>query len=146
LGVVLGQREAQIPYAISFVSKNISLTEVNYTVTEKEFLSVVHAINKFRHYITVYEFFVHTNHSTIIFLMKIPDTNARVTRWLLLLQEFNITIIDRPRRYNLVADFFSRLIHTGDNTPVDDNFLDTNIFSISTYIPWYVDVANYLVT
>jgi hypothetical protein len=35
LGVVLGQREGQIPYAICFVSKNISPTEVNYTITEK---------------------------------------------------------------------------------------------------------------
>jgi hypothetical protein len=33
LGAVLGQRENQIPYAIYFVSKNMSLVEVNYTVT-----------------------------------------------------------------------------------------------------------------
>ena len=102
LGVVLGQRKGNIPYAIYFVSKNLSPAEENYTVTEKEFLSVVHAINKFRHYIMGYEVFVHTDHSAIIFLMNKPVTNARVTRWLLLLQEFNITIIDRPRRDNLV--------------------------------------------
>jgi hypothetical protein len=78
--------------------------------------------------------------------MNKPVTNARVTRWLLLLQEFNITIIDRPGKDNLVVDFLSRLIHTGDNTPVDDDFPDENLFSISTYIPWYADVANYLVT
>jgi hypothetical protein len=47
LGVVLGQRENQVPYAIYFVSKNLSPVEINYTVTEKEFLAVVHAINKF---------------------------------------------------------------------------------------------------
>jgi hypothetical protein len=51
LGDILGQREGQISYTIYFVNKNLSPTEVNYTVTEKEFLSVVHAINKFRHYI-----------------------------------------------------------------------------------------------
>jgi hypothetical protein len=52
LGVVLGQRENQIPYAIYFISKNLSPAEVNYTVTKKELLVVIHAINKFRHYIT----------------------------------------------------------------------------------------------
>lgn len=67
--------------------------------------------------------------------MKKPLTNARVTRWLLLLQEFNITIIDRHGRDNLVVDFLSRLIHTGDNAPIYDNFPDENLFSISTYIP-----------
>jgi hypothetical protein len=35
LGVVLGQRENQIPYAIYFISKNLSPAEVNYTITEK---------------------------------------------------------------------------------------------------------------
>ena len=73
-------------------------------------------------------------------------SNARVTRWLLLPQEFNITIIDRHGKDNLVDDFFSRHIHTSINTSVDDEFPDKNLFDISTYIPWYVDVANYLVT
>jgi hypothetical protein len=58
LGAVLGQRENQMPYAIYFVSKNLSPTEVNYMVTEKELLVVVHAINKFRHYIIGYQDFV----------------------------------------------------------------------------------------
>lgn len=105
----MGQRENQVPYAIYFVSKNLSLAEMNYKVTEKKFLAIVHAINKFQHIITGYEVFVHTDHSSIIFLMNKPVTNARVTRWLSLLQEFNITIIDRPAwRNNLVAYFLSR--------------------------------------
>jgi hypothetical protein len=78
--------------------------------------------------------------------MNKPVTNDRVTRCMLLLQESNITIIDRPGKDNLVSDFLSRLIHTCDNTPVDDDFPDENLFSIYTYIPWYADVANYLVT
>jgi hypothetical protein len=65
LGEVLGQRENQMPYDIYFVSENLSLAEVNYMVTEKELRVVVHAINKFRHYIKGYQAFVHTDHSTI---------------------------------------------------------------------------------
>jgi hypothetical protein len=89
---------------------------------------------------------VHIDHSAIKFLMNKPVTNSRVTRWLLLLQDINITIIDRPGRDNLVVDFLSRLIHASDSTPIDDDFPDENLFSISTYIPWYADVANYLIT
>jgi hypothetical protein len=122
LGEVLGQRENQMPYGIYFISKNLSPAEVNYMVTENELLVVVHAINKFRHYITGYQVFVHTDHSTIKFLMNKPVTNPRITIWLLLLQEFNINIIDRPGKDNLVADFLSRMIHLGDNAPVEDNF------------------------
>ena len=40
-------------------------------------------------------------------------TNDAYIRWLLLLQEFNITIIDRPGKENLVANFLSRINHSG---------------------------------
>jgi hypothetical protein len=55
--------------------------------------------------------------------MNKPITNARVTRWLLLLQEFDITIVDRPGKENVVVDFLSRLT-PDDDTPVDDSFPD----------------------
>jgi hypothetical protein len=85
IGGVLGQKQDQQSYAIYFVRKNLSPAELNYTVTEKEFLAAVHAINKFRHYITTSEVFVHTNHYAIRFLMNKTITNGRVTRWLPLL-------------------------------------------------------------
>ena len=83
--VVLGQRDGQLPYAIYYISKKLSPAELNYTVTEKEFLAIVYSINKFRHYITGYPTFVHTDHSAIKYLRNKPITNARVTRWLFLL-------------------------------------------------------------
>jgi hypothetical protein len=90
-------------YAIYFISKNLTLAELNYTVTEKEMLAVVHAVNKFRHYIIGYEVFIHTDHSTIRYLMNKPITNGRITRWLLLMNEFNVTILNRPGKENQVA-------------------------------------------
>jgi hypothetical protein len=120
--------------------------ELNYIVTEKEFLVVVHAINKFRHYITGYEIFIHTDHSTIRYLMNKPITNGRVTRWLLLLQEFNITILDRPGKENVVADFLSRIHNEGELIHFNDNFPDEHLFAISTKSPWFADIANYLAT
>jgi hypothetical protein len=120
-------------------------TKLNYTVTEREFLAVVYAINKFRHYITGYPTFTHTNHSTIKYLMNKPITNARVTRWLLLLQEFDITIVDRPGKENVVADFLSRLHVNDDNSPIDDSFPDEHLFAISAHSPWYANIDNYLV-
>jgi len=144
IGAVLGQEENNLPYAIYFISKNMTPAELNYTGTEKEFLAVVYAINKFRHYITGYTTFVHTDHSAIKYLMNKSVTNTRVTRWLLLLQEFDITIVDRPGKENVVADFLSRL-KTNENIPVDDSFPDEYLFAVSAHSPWYADIANYLV-
>ena len=109
-------------------------------------MAVVHVINKFPHYIIGYEVFVHTYHSSIRFLMNKPITNGRVTRWLLLLQEFNITVLDRPGKENFVADFLSRIKDEDDDILVDDSFLEEHLFSLSINTPWFADMENYLAT
>ncbi len=77
--------------------------------------------------------------------MRKPITNARVTIWLFLLQEFDITIVDRPSRENVVAEFISRLNTNEDDSPIDDSFLNEHLFAVSPHSPWYADIANYLV-
>ena len=62
IGAVLGHEEDRKPYAIYYISKNLTVAGLNYTVTENEFLVFIYAINKFRHYITTYEFFLYTDH------------------------------------------------------------------------------------
>ena len=74
--------------------------------------------------------------------MNKPVTNSRITRWLLLLQEFDITIIDRPRKENVVADFLSRFTNSDDSLPVEDSFPYEHLFALSAHSPWYADVAN----
>ena len=76
--------------------------------------------------------------------MNKPVTNARVTRWPLLLQEFYITIINRPGKENVVADFLSHFTNSDDNLPVEDSFPDEHLFAVLAHSPWYADVANYL--
>ena len=72
IGVVLGQKIHSVEHAIYYISKNLQGAEYNYTVTEKELLAVIYALNKFRHYIMGYQIFVHTDHSTIKYLMNKP--------------------------------------------------------------------------
>ena len=59
IGAALGQVDEKLPYAIYFVSKNLSKVELNYTITEKEILAIVPSLNKFKHYITSYQTFSH---------------------------------------------------------------------------------------
>ena len=47
IGAVLGQEGNNLPYAIYFISKNMTSAKLNYIVTEKEFLAVIYVINKF---------------------------------------------------------------------------------------------------
>ena len=73
-------------------------------------------------------------------------TNGQVTRWLLLLQEFNITILDQPGKDNLVADFLSCIKNEDDDIVVDDSFPDEHFFSLSVNTPWFADMEKYLAT
>jgi len=78
--------------------------------------------------------------------MNKPITNGRVTRWLLLLQEFNITVLDRPRKQNTIVDFLSRIQNIKEDSLVEHKFLDEYLFVVTTQTSCFVDVANYLVT
>jgi hypothetical protein len=87
---------------------------------------------------------MYSDHSTIRYLANKPITNGRVTRWLLLLQEFDITIKDRLGRENLVANFLSHIPKTNDSLKVEDQFPDEHLLAVTYKPPWYVDVENYL--
>jgi hypothetical protein len=119
---------------------------LNYTFIEKDFLAVVHAINKFRNYITGYEVFIHIDHSVIRYLLNKPITNGIINRWTLFIWEFNMTILDRHGRENVVSYFVSRIHNKVELVLVNDNFPNENSVSISIKYPWFLDIANYLST
>jgi len=51
VGVVLGQRVDQKPRAIYYASHTLNDAQLNYTMTEKEFLAVIFGFEKFRPYL-----------------------------------------------------------------------------------------------
>ena len=63
--------------------------------------------------------------------MNKPITNGKITRWILLLQEFDITVLDRHGKKNQVVDFLSRLNHASEDVLVNDRFPDEKLFCIS---------------
>lgn len=78
--------------------------------------------------------------------MNKPNVNSRIVRCLLLLQQFNLTIIDKLGKEKFFADLLSRLnLPADEEGMVDDQHLDENLFALSTLSPWFVDIANYLV-
>jgi len=120
---------------------------MKYMVTKKELLAMVHSLNKFRHYNTSYQTFIHIDHAAIRYLMNKPDVNSRIIRWLLLLQQFDLTIVDKPGKENVVVDFLSRVnLPIDEEGMVDDQLLDEHLFSASVLSLWFADIANYLVS
>ena len=77
--------------------------------TEKELLEIMFAFDKFMPYLIGNKVIVHTNHSTIKYLMAKNNAKPRLIRWVLLLQEFSSEINDKKVAENLVANHLSHL-------------------------------------
>ncbi|RVW19094.1 Retrovirus-related Pol polyprotein from transposon 17.6 [Vitis vinifera] len=147
IGAVLGQREDGKPYVIYYASKTLNEAQRNYTTTEKELLAVVFALDKFRAYLVGSFIIVFTDHSALKYLLTKQDAKARLIRWILLLQEFDLQIRDKKGVENVVADHLSRLAiaHNSHVLPINDDFPEESLMLLEK-TPWYAHIANYLVT
>ena len=147
IGAVLGQREDGKPYVIYYASKTLNEAQRNYTTIEKELLAVVFALDKFRAYLVGSFIIVFTDHSALKYLLTKQDAKARLIRWILLLQEFDLQIKDKKGVENVVADHLSRLViaHNSHSLPINDDFPEESLMFL-VKSPWYAHIANYLVT
>ena len=121
---VLGQRVEGKPYVVYYVIKTLNDAQRNYTTTEKELVAVVYALDKFRSYLIGSDIVIFTDHLALKYLLTKQNSKARLIRWVLLLQEFNIQIRDKKGAENVVADHLSRLTiaHNTHNPPIFDEF------------------------
>ena len=144
---VLGQREGGKHYVAYYASKTLNEAQRNYTTTEKELLAVVYALDKFRAYLVVSDIVIFTDHSALKYLLTKQDAKARLVRWVLLLQEFNLQIKDKKGVENVVADHLSRLTiaHNTHSPPINDEFPEESLLQLDN-APWYAHIANFLAT
>jgi hypothetical protein len=80
IGAVLGQRIDKMLNLIHYASKTLDTAQKNYDTTEKEFLAVVFACDKFRPYIIDSKVIIHTDHAAIRYLMEKKDAMPRLIR------------------------------------------------------------------
>ena len=67
VAVLYQENERQEPKVITFASRTLNKAEFNYTITEKETLSVVFTMTKFRTYLLNSDVVVQTDHQAITF-------------------------------------------------------------------------------
>ena len=70
IGAVLGQREDKKAFVIYYASKTLDSSRAKYTTTEKEFLVVVFALEKFRSYIVGSPVTIFTDHAALKYLLS----------------------------------------------------------------------------
>nr|GEW54167.1 reverse transcriptase domain-containing protein [Tanacetum cinerariifolium] len=111
-------------------------------------LAVVYAFEKFRPYVVLSKSIVYTDHLALKYLLNKQDTKPRLLRWVLLLQEFDITILDKKGSKNLAADYLSRLENPHqdvlENKDINENFPLETLGSLTSHSTlWFADITNF---
>jgi hypothetical protein len=146
IGAVLDQSKDKKHFVISYGRKTLTGLRLNYATMEKELLTMVFAIEKFRSYLVGAKVIVHTDHVTLKYLLTKKDRKPCLIQWILLLQEFDLEIRDKKGVENSVADHLSRLqFEESTELPINDYMRVDTLLKVSTSNPWYVSIINYIV-
>ena len=103
IGAVLYQKGRVIRY----FSQKLSASELNYTITEKECLAIVRALETFNTLVYGRKIYIETDNRNITFF-KNPD-KTRAQRWKMILENYNYELTHIPGHKNNAADYLSRL-------------------------------------
>ena len=101
IGAVLKQGK----HPIYFESRNIKPHEKIYYIYDKEMLSIMHSLIKFRQYLVGNKFLVKTDHNSLRYFL-----NERKQKWVSKIQEFNFDIEYVKGNNNVVANSLSRIL------------------------------------
>ena len=78
-----------------YASRKLLDRESKLSTTEKECLGLVWAIDLFRPYLYGTEFVVETDHNALVWLYRVKDTNQKLLRWSIMLQEYSFIVKHR---------------------------------------------------
>ena len=108
IGAYLFQIVDNLEHPICFLSRKLNKHQLHYSTVEKEAYGLLIAIRAFSVYFGSASVVVYTDHSPLQFLHRMSNHNQKLLRWNLELQQYNLTIVHRAGRDNVLPDLLSR--------------------------------------
>ena len=108
VGACLLQVDDNVEHPICYLSRKLRKHELNYSTVEKEALALLTAVRVCSVYFGSASVTVYTDHSPLQFLHAMKNSNQKLLRWSLELQEFSLDIRHRPGKDNHLPDLLSR--------------------------------------
>lgn len=112
-------------YNVDNKSKKLHGAELHYGTSEKECLALVWAVTGWRTHLYGSKNYAVVDHKALLWLMKYRDKNAKLMRWSIILQAYDLEYIYRPGKYHGNADGLSRAVYT-INTIEEDTTLESS--------------------
>ena len=111
IGGVLMQEHEGIDHPVCYYSKKLLCYQVSYSTIEKEALGLIMSLNHFDVYVkgTGKPVEVYTDHNPLVFLHRMKNSNQRLMRWCLILQDYELIIKHVKGKDNIIADALSRI-------------------------------------
>jgi hypothetical protein len=115
----LGEVLSQNGFVICYESKKLKEHERHYATHDLELAVIVHALRKWRHYLMEKRFELITDHNGLKYLFDQPTLNARQSRWLEFLSEYDFDIKHIKGKENKVTDALNRRVHEMHATAIN---------------------------
>jgi hypothetical protein len=96
-------------HPVAFSSLKLNSTQRAWATVEKEAFAVIAALRKFRSWIFGTKITVYSDHNPLAYLTESAPKSAKLMRWALALQEFDLTFYWRSGKSNIAADLLSRM-------------------------------------
>lgn len=135
VGAMLTQTIDGKEHPIAYMSRSLSAAEKNYSITERETLAVITALEYWRCYLeNGQSFTVYTDHSALKWFLSISNPTGRLARWGVRLSAFDFTLKHRKGVDNVIPDALSRAV------PV--SAICTSNTYLDTKDTWYKTIYN----
>ena len=110
VGAVLSQIQDGKWHPIAFLSKALTETQRNYEIYDKEMLSIMIALEEWRHYLIGADesFEIWTDHQNLQYFRQPQKVNRRQARWITQLANYHFTLHHKPGNEHTKPDFLSR--------------------------------------
>lgn len=108
VGACFSQRTEGMDKPIAFLSKRLTPAQVKWAVVEREAYAIIWALGKLDTWVFGRVVTVRTDHNPLVYLYRSASSSARLTRWALALQKYELEIEYIRGDANRVADALSR--------------------------------------
>jgi len=98
----------ELEQPLAFTSQKLSPTQAAWSMIKREAYAVTWALNKYRDLIFGTRVTVYCDHNPLQYIRECAPKSAKLLRWSLALQEFDIEFKYQKGSCNVVADWLSR--------------------------------------